>query len=100
MAQEIKVEYDGLEQVVSRFANQSQAVRQTIQMVMSHLDRLENGGWIGLGAESFFDEMHGQILPSTQRLQDALDEAGRVTRQVAGMYRQAEEESVPLFQNS
>lgn len=100
MAAEIKVEYDGMEQIAGRFANQSQVVQQTIQMVLSHLDQLENGGWIGLGAESFFDEMHGQLLPSMQRLQEALDDSSRVTRQVSGMYRQAEEESVPFFQIS
>jgi uncharacterized protein YukE len=41
--------------------------------------------------------MHGQLLPASQRLQQALDEANQVTRQIMQKMRQAEEEARSLF---
>jgi WXG100 family type VII secretion target len=97
MAEEIRANYEELDQAANRFAGQSQVVQQMLQKVQSSLGNLENGGWIGEGANAFFGEMHGQLLPASQRLQQALDEANQVTRQIMQKMRQAEEEARSLF---
>jgi WXG100 family type VII secretion target len=99
MADEIKAHYEQLEHVATRFANQSQAIQQMLQKVNTSMDKLENGGWIGRGSDAFFHEMHGTVLPASQRLQHVLDEAGQVTRQVAQTLHAAEEEAANIFKN-
>jgi WXG100 family type VII secretion target len=97
MADEIRVDYDQMEQIASQFANQSQAIQQMLQKVRGSMDPLESGGWIGRGSDSFFSEMQGVVLPATERLQQALDEANRVTKQIVQTVRQAEEEACSPF---
>jgi WXG100 family type VII secretion target len=100
MADEIKADYEELEQVASRFTNQAQAIQQMAQKVRSSYDRLEDGGWIGRGSDAFFAEMRGEIFPACQRFQDVLDEAGAATRDVVRDFRQAEQEASAPFRSS
>lgn len=97
MAEEIRADYDQLEQIASRFANQSQAVSQTLQKVQGSMGPLEDGGWIGRGADSFFAEMNGVVLPATQRLLEVLDEASRTVREISQKLKTAEEEASAPF---
>jgi WXG100 family type VII secretion target len=97
MADEIRADYDRLEQVASQFANQSQAIGQMLQNVRGSMDPLESGGWIGRGSDAFFSEMNGEVLPASERLRDALDEASRVTRQIIQRVKQAEDEASSPF---
>ncbi len=97
MSDKIEANYDELEQIASRFANQSQANQQMLQKVRGSYSKLEDGGWIGRGSEAFFAEMNGEVLPAVERLLQALDEAGRVTKQIVQTVRQAEEEASSPF---
>lgn len=97
MADEIRADYDRLEQVASNFANQAQAIQQTLQNVRGSMDPLESGGWIGRGSDSFFTEMQSDVMPANERLQQALDEASRVTKQIIQTVQQAEEEACSPF---
>jgi WXG100 family type VII secretion target len=99
MADEVKADYEQLEQVASRFANQSQEVQQMLQKVRNSMQKLEPD-WIGRGSEAFFSEMEGEVLPATARLQQALDEAGRVTRDIVQTMQQAEEEASSPFRSN
>ena len=100
MADEIRADYEELEQIATRFANQSQAVEQMLQKVRSSMDKLENGGWIGRGSDAFFAEMNSEVLPATQRLQQALDEASRATKDIVQTVQDAEEEAGSRFRAS
>lgn len=53
---EIRADYDQLNQVATRFAQQADAIQQMIQRVRSSMGQLEDGGWIGRGASAFFEE--------------------------------------------
>ncbi len=97
MADEIRADYDQLQDIASRFANQAQVIQEMLQNVRSHMQPLEDGGWIGRGSDAFFSEMNDEVLPATERLQKALEEASRVTNQIAQTIRQAEEEASGLF---
>lgn len=97
MYDEIRADYDQLEQVASQFANQSQAIQQMSQNIRSSMDPLEGGGWIGRGADAFLAEMQSMVIPANERLEQALDEANRVTKQIVQIVRQAEEDSSSPF---
>lgn len=100
MSDEIRADYDRLDQVASQFASQSQAVEQMLQNVRGSMDPLEGGGWVGRGSEAFFSEMQSEVLPANERLKEALDEASRVTKQIVQTVKQAEEEASNPFTSS
>jgi WXG100 family type VII secretion target len=99
MADEVRADYEQLEQISSRFANQAQEIQQMLQKVRNSMQKLEPD-WIGRGSDAFFNEMEGEVLPATDRLQQALDEAGRITREVVQILQQAEEEASSPFRSN
>jgi len=100
MSDEIRADYDQLEEVASRFANQSQVIQQMLQKVRSSMGKLEDGGWIGRGSDAFFQEMQGEVLPASLRLQEVLEEASQVARNIIQIVRQAEDEASSPFRSS
>jgi len=96
---EIKADYQQLEQVASRFTSQAQIIEQMIQEVRNTMDPLENGGWIGRGSDSFFSEMQGEVLPACQRLLDALHEASQVTKDISATMSRAEDDACAPFRS-
>jgi WXG100 family type VII secretion target len=99
MADEIKADYDQLEQVVSRFASQSQVIQEMNQQVRTSMQNLQDG-WMGRGSEAFFSEMESEVLPASLRLQEALDEASRATRDIIQIFQQADEEASAPFRSA
>jgi WXG100 family type VII secretion target len=99
MSDEIRADYDQLEQVAHRFASQSQSVQDTLQRVRGSMETLR-GGWMGRGSDAFFSEMESEVLPATQRLQEALDTANQVTRMIVQIMQQADEEASQPFTSS
>lgn len=89
--------YEQLDEIAQRFTTQSQHIVQMQALLRQRLAALQQGGWEGRGADAFFSEMEGELLPATTRLQDALQEASAVTRQISAILRQAEEEAAALF---
>ena len=99
MAEQIQADYAKLEDVARKFQTQSHAVEDTLNQVRTRMGPLEDGGWIGRGADAFFSEMQGEVVPAMQRLRDALDEANRVVREVSQHIQQAETEASTLFRS-
>lgn len=97
MSEEIRADYDELKTVVSRFAAQSQSVEELQQKVRSAMEKLEDGGWMGLGADAFFAEMQGVVLPAVGRLIEALADASRTTNEIATTVQNAEQEASAPF---
>ena len=100
MGDEIRADYEQLEDVASRFANQSQVIQQMLEKVRSSMSKLEDGGWIGRGSDAFFQEMNSEVLPASLRLQEVLDEASQVTRAIVQIVQQAEDEACSPFRAS
>lgn len=96
-APKIEADYDLLDQVSQRFAQQGDAIAQMLQNVRSKMDQL-NGEWIGEGSASFFNEMSDLVLPGVDRLQQALENANNVTKQIGQVMKSAEEEASNTFQ--
>jgi WXG100 family type VII secretion target len=100
MSDEIKADYEALEAISSKFADQSSEMGKMLQQVKRSMDPLENGGWVGRGSNSFFSEMNGEVIPASDRLVRALEEAGQITNQISQKVKQAEEEASGLFKGS
>ena len=99
MVDEIRADYDQLGQVASRFTSQSQAIEGMLRAVRGRLEKLENGGWIGLGANAFFAEMRGEVLPAVTRLIEALAEGAQVTNEIGRHIHEAEDQASALFRS-
>jgi WXG100 family type VII secretion target len=97
MAEEIRADYEQLETIAGQFAKQAQAIQQMLQKVQKSMDELENDGWIGRGSDAFFAEMQGEVLPASNRLHDALEEANRVTKEIIQTVQEAEDEACSPF---
>lgn len=100
MADEIRADYDQLEQVASKFDNQSHAIQEMLQKIRSAMAKLEHGGWMGEGANAFFSEMHSLVLPAVQRLEKALENGSHATKEIVQHMRQAEDEACSPFRTS
>lgn len=96
-ASKIQANYDDLKSIAGLFANQSDSVRQLSNQVQRQCDLLENGGWIGRGAQNFYREMEQQVLPAMRRLSNALQGASQAVQQISHTFNQAEREAGSLF---
>jgi WXG100 family type VII secretion target len=99
MSDEIRADYEQLEQIANKFARQEQAIQQMLQRVRASMSKLENGGWIGRGSQAFFSEMNGKVLPASQRLQQAMGEANRGVKDIVRTVQQAEDEASAVFRS-
>jgi len=97
MTDEIQADYDELEQIASQFSNQAQNIQAMQQKVRGSYAKLLDKGWIGAGANAFFDEMEELILPAQERLQDALEQASQATQQISDNVKTAEQDASGLF---
>lgn len=96
----IQAQYDQLEQIAVRFGRQAEATAQMTLRVEQSVRSLQAGGWEGRGAAAFFGEMDGVVAPSAHRLTAALQQASSVTRSIAQILRQAEEEASAPFKGA
>lgn len=97
MAEKIEANYEQLNQIAKNFTQEADAIEQMLGEINACVDSLESGGWIGRGANSFYAEMHDEVLPAVQRLREALEEAARTTGEIAKTFREAEETASAKF---
>ena len=93
----IQANYDELTSIANQFAQEAASIEQLLNKVQSLVGDLQNGGWIGRGANSFFSEMNDEVFPAVGRLVHALEDAGNATKQIGNIVSQAEHEASTLF---
>jgi WXG100 family type VII secretion target len=93
----IQANYDDLASIANQFAQEAASMEQLLNKVQSLVGDLQNGGWIGRGANSFFNEMHDLVFPGMGKLVRALEDAGNATKQISTIVSQAEQEASSLF---
>ena len=96
MADEIRADYRQLAQVATQFSRQASAINQMRQQVKRSMNGLQ-GNWIGHGSEAFFSEMSDKVLPGTNRLYKALQDASKITKQISQLVQQAEQDAAAPF---
>ncbi|NNJ13290.1 WXG100 family type VII secretion target [Chloroflexales bacterium ZM16-3] len=93
----IQANYDELAQIAARWHQQQETSEALDRRLKACLQSLEHGGWEGRGADAFFSEMHGEVLPALARFTEALEVAKSVTLEIRTQMRQAEEDAASPF---
>ncbi len=96
----IQARYEAIEKIATRFGSESERMGEMNGRVQQAMCSLQNGGWEGQGAISFFREMEDVIFPASTRLIEALAQARTVTLEIKRIIQEAEEEAARPFQIS
>ena len=94
----IRVDYEILDDAVQRFKQLTEKHQQLVKRVSDCSNTLSAGGWKGVAAQQFQEEMDSKLLPKLQRLCDAFDSARETTLTVRQIMSDAEEEAARLFE--
>jgi WXG100 family type VII secretion target len=96
-ASKVQIQYDEFDGIIQRIQSQMEAVATMNSQVRQRVETLQNGGWIGRGANSFFSEMQDMLFPGMDRLRQGLENAAATARDVAGRFHTSEQEAANLF---
>ena len=96
-ANTVRADYEALTQVGQQFSRQTDATRRTLEQLKRNMDVLQRGDWQGQGADKFYEEMNSAVLPSMQRLVNALDSAGHRTQDISRIMQEAEDEAANVL---
>ncbi len=96
-APKIRGDYDLLAQISQIFARNSTETQGMINRLKQSFGALQGGDWVGKGANAFYREMENEVFPSLKRLAGALNIAGKTTRQIEKILRDAEDEAARIF---
>lgn len=97
MADKTEVNYDQLQMFIKAFDSEAEEIMALNKLTNGKVEDLHGGGWVGRGSDRFFNEMQGEILPAMNRLVQALQTASQITREIAEIFNQAEEETQGYF---
>lgn len=99
MAGVLQVNYDEMQAIIKNLETEEQDLKALLKQTKSKVEALHGDQWVGQGADQFFNEMNGLVLPATAKMVYALDVAGNVARQVVKIIRSADEETKGFFNN-
>lgn len=99
-APKIQCDYGQFEQIAGAFAQHADDTAQLMRQVVQQVEALQSSGWIGVGANNFYQEMFSEVLPGMQRLMAALGHANSSSHKIARLFRDAEQEAASLFGGS
>ena len=94
-----RLDYEVIKNIGGSFRGQEAAVQQTIQKLSKVIEQLRGGDWIGEGATAFFNEMDSEVMPAMKRLQKAMSEGDRVSKEIERLQREAEQSLMSLIQD-
>jgi len=97
MGDKIEANYEELKALQSKFSSESEAINQLLSQTRQKVEALHGVGWIGRGADTFFAEMNGRILPSMGKLVRALQEAASAVNRIATIFSNSEQECKSYF---
>ncbi len=89
----VRADHEVLAALAQRFETESNDTRQTLHQLQSRMEVLQGGDWIGKGAQAFYREMNGDVLPALKRLGNALEAAQRALKAISQLMREAEDEA-------
>ena len=89
----VRADYDALTRIANKFEQEAGASGQMLRSLRGQMQTLQGGDWVGKGANAFYAEMSGELLPALQRLMRALEAAAQTTQRINQKMQQAEEEA-------
>jgi WXG100 family type VII secretion target len=95
-ANRIRADYDELMKLAGKWNQEAQSCAAMLQSLRQAMDTLQGGDWIGPGASAFYAEMNGMIIPALRRLIAALEQAAQCCRQLAELFKRAEDSGGPI----
>jgi WXG100 family type VII secretion target len=95
----VLVNYEMMKKFANSFRGQEAAVQQTTQKLTKVIEQLRGGDWIGEGATQFFNEMDSDVLPALKRLQSAMTEGDKVTKEIEKTQHDTESLIESLFKD-
>lgn len=93
----VQYQYEQLEKIAQSANSHADGAAAMRQRLAQHMQSLVDGGWIGEGAETFYNEMEHEIFPAVTRLERALEALGGVVLRASDMMREAEEHAANGF---
>jgi len=81
------------------FQGQGAATQQTIQKLSKVIEQLRGGDWIGEGANQFYNEMDSEVIPALKRLQSAMTEGDKVSKEIEKIQHETESMIETLFKD-
>jgi WXG100 family type VII secretion target len=97
--QVFRLDYDQMKNIGGSFRGQEAATQQTIQKLTKVIEQLRGGDWIGVGATAFYNEMDSEVLPALKRLQNAMTEGDKASKDIEKLQHDAESSIESLFRD-
>jgi WXG100 family type VII secretion target len=99
MVQLVLVNYEMMKKFSNSFQGQGAATQQTIQKLSKVIEQLRGGDWIGEGANQFYNEMDSEVIPALKRLQSAMTEGDKVSKEIEKIQHETESMIETLFKD-
>src|SRR6266508_4320089 len=96
-APKVRADYDQLSRITQLFEQEAESTERTLRDMMQRMQVLQGGDWIGEGARAFYSEMEQSIIPTYNRLINALRTASRTTQVVNGLMKDCEHGASSTF---
>ncbi|HEY1013189.1 MAG TPA: WXG100 family type VII secretion target, partial [Herpetosiphonaceae bacterium] len=97
-AEIVQANYEELEQLASRFGQQSEMISQLTGQVQRQAQVVARS-WLGDASDAFAQEMEADVFPALKRFTEALGSSQQVTAQVSEIMRSAEEEAEAIWRD-
>jgi WXG100 family type VII secretion target len=94
---QIRFQYDDIEQIARKFRHLNDSAEDVLRRVLYCLDQMENGVWIGRGADEFRDELEDIVIPAVRRLAAVLGDTAWTLDKSSDIMREAEELGAAQF---
>lgn len=95
-----QVDSDQLHEIARIFEGEADCARQLLQDIDNRTDGLRGYGWIGLGAESYYDEFDNRIRPALNALIRFLEAQSTEASKIAKQIEQAADDIVATAKSS
>lgn len=96
MALKLQIEYDGMDNIAAMLSRMGDDVNQLMQKIDGDVSQLSGGGWKGVGAEAFFQEME-QVRRQLMKLQEDFEKQQKKINETSQHYQDIEQEILSLF---
>ena len=92
----VRAEYDSLGDAANRFGQEAERIDKIAQNLARGENSLRRNNWVGQGADAFYKEMDGSVLPAFRRLEKALEESSQFIKQISKIFHDAEQEAAAI----
>ncbi len=93
----IRWNYEQLNQIARMFDGEAERSRGTLDDLKRCMEVLQSGDWAGEGAQAFYAEMNGTVLPAYGRLLQALNQAAQTTLKIRVLAMETEDTAARLL---